>query len=486
VDFLRSCYRSTWRFPEKQSQNVKGYYFFCDPGTPHYPGWSYFGSRNWHKGDGTPIPPFGELETVRQTWRDGSFPVTKPDAVLIGDVACIEDGQHVGPQPVALIAGLDIRCWAVKPPWGGLAGGGGDSHFAVLQGGLAGGGNAHEEAIAGGLAGGGKSRSVAIRGGLAGGGVSRARAIAGGLAGGGKSRSVAIRGGLAGGGLSRSAVSLGGLAGGGVSRSAIISGGLAGGGLAGHAFSGGLAGGGVSHNAVVVGGLAGGGDSRTQIIAGGLAGGGASTFCLLKTHRRQSAQNSAVGILSASVSLTWGTATTIGDALVVVLCAKRLVGSGITFAVPAGWSITAVNTNGDLSIAMASRLGAPSQTTTGNFTATAAAGVTVDFIVLGAAYSNPSFVTSQSNNGTTGTATSPTFSVPTQSFGFNLIVGGYVIDTTDPMSAPTNGFSLVQQRTQTATAAAMVDLVKCSNAATSCTVSPAETWASHYWVFSLN
>jgi hypothetical protein len=33
---------------------------------------SYFGSRNWHQGDGTPWPEFGELESTRQAWMDGS------------------------------------------------------------------------------------------------------------------------------------------------------------------------------------------------------------------------------------------------------------------------------------------------------------------------------------------------------------------------------------------------------------------------------
>ena len=72
VDFLRSCYAGYWLFPDNPNP-VKGSFYFTD--RPHYEDWHFFGSRNWHQGDGTEWPPFGELEDTPQEWRNGSFPV---------------------------------------------------------------------------------------------------------------------------------------------------------------------------------------------------------------------------------------------------------------------------------------------------------------------------------------------------------------------------------------------------------------------------
>jgi hypothetical protein len=172
---------------------VRGYFYFCDENTPHYPDWSFFGSRNWHKGDGTPIPPFGEKETVRQTWRDGSFPTIQPDKVRIGTQDCIEVGTMPETPPAALIAGVDIRCWQKRPPWGGLKGGGQALKQGVLYGGLAGGGVSSFRVLSGGLKGGGKSLFYLKGGGLAGGGDSHFQTMQGGLRGGGKSGFIWLR-----------------------------------------------------------------------------------------------------------------------------------------------------------------------------------------------------------------------------------------------------------------------------------------------------
>ena len=196
VDWLRSCYSSTWRFPLDSVPTRKGYFFFAPEGTPHYPGWSYFGSRNWHKGDGTDWPDFGELEHARQAWRDGSFPTTPPDAKLIGNQECIEFGNTSDTAPAALIAGVNISCWEKRPPWGGLVAGG-RSHQATARGGLVGGGSSHEIELAGGLVGGGSSHAIRAAGGLVGGGSSHAVRAAGGLVGGGSSNFSVIIPGIA-------------------------------------------------------------------------------------------------------------------------------------------------------------------------------------------------------------------------------------------------------------------------------------------------
>ena len=118
MEFLRSCYSSKWRFPETGTADVPGYFYFCPEDTPHYDQWHYFGSRNWHHNDGSPIPVFGERENVRQSWRDGSFPVPRPDPIRVGLQGCI-DGTGLNPdaddRPSSLVLGVDVRCWVSRP-----------------------------------------------------------------------------------------------------------------------------------------------------------------------------------------------------------------------------------------------------------------------------------------------------------------------------------------------------------------------------------
>lgn len=108
---LRSCYRGTWNLPG--FGHVRGYYFFTPDHVGTFPGWHFFGSRNWHKGDGNEWPEFGELETTRQTWVNGAYiaAVLPPDGI-VGTLAEIDgDGPFTTPRPEYLIGGLDRRCW---------------------------------------------------------------------------------------------------------------------------------------------------------------------------------------------------------------------------------------------------------------------------------------------------------------------------------------------------------------------------------------
>lgn len=147
---------------------MDGYFYFCDPGTPHYNDWHYFGSRNWHENDGTPEPQFGE-QPVTQRWRNGSFPVAKPPAVRIGRQDCIELGNDVDPPaPRTLIFGVDSRCWPVPPIGGGLAlGGPAGARIRTFAGGL---GLGHVPDLPpihhGGLGLGGAGRGQVVAGGL--------------------------------------------------------------------------------------------------------------------------------------------------------------------------------------------------------------------------------------------------------------------------------------------------------------------------------
>lgn len=87
---LRSCYSSTWNLPGEGQ--VEGQFYFSPEGTPFLPDLSWLGSRNWHSGDGTPWPEFGEIESARQTWRNGAWPGpgNPPLPKRIGEVGCLE------------------------------------------------------------------------------------------------------------------------------------------------------------------------------------------------------------------------------------------------------------------------------------------------------------------------------------------------------------------------------------------------------------
>jgi hypothetical protein len=116
VDVLRSCYSSTWNFPGKG--HVRGRYYFVDDKRPFYPGWSFFGSANWHRGDGTPWPEFGELEHATRKYDKGAWLTGLPLARLIGSQQELEGIPGYVPvsQPTALLDGVDTRCWD-KLPW---------------------------------------------------------------------------------------------------------------------------------------------------------------------------------------------------------------------------------------------------------------------------------------------------------------------------------------------------------------------------------
>lgn len=122
VDCLRSCYSSVWNFPEVGP--VPGYYYFNDKAPP-FPGWTFFGSRNWHRGDGSPWPEFGEMEDAKQVWRNGSFGTRFPELVTIGTPAELQgDVQIFTPAPTLFNLGVDVRCWPSGVPWSAQALGG--------------------------------------------------------------------------------------------------------------------------------------------------------------------------------------------------------------------------------------------------------------------------------------------------------------------------------------------------------------------------
>ena len=92
-------------------------YTFADPGTPWYPDWHYLGSRNWHKGDGTPWPTYGEMETTPQRWTNGQRLVDVP-LTLIGTQSVFGSTLPgiIGEPFQGTIDGFDARCWRNGKP----------------------------------------------------------------------------------------------------------------------------------------------------------------------------------------------------------------------------------------------------------------------------------------------------------------------------------------------------------------------------------
>lgn len=93
VEWLRSCYVSTWRLGSDSAQLTAGRYVFCPEGTPHFEDWHPFGSRNWSTDDFKNGPPVnGEARGTRQQWSNGLSPNPFPFARQIGDPAAMIDG----------------------------------------------------------------------------------------------------------------------------------------------------------------------------------------------------------------------------------------------------------------------------------------------------------------------------------------------------------------------------------------------------------
>lgn len=118
MDVLRSCYTSTWRFPG--GYEVPGRFYFNDGAEP-YPHLHYFGSANWHRGDGTEWPAYGEIDQAARPWHNGSFapppppaqPAIPPEDQLGGDDQ-VQGVVPAGPATWELVQGVPLPCY--PPP----------------------------------------------------------------------------------------------------------------------------------------------------------------------------------------------------------------------------------------------------------------------------------------------------------------------------------------------------------------------------------
>lgn len=115
VDWLRSCYSSSWRLFRNDSRVTRGYFYFAQPGAPHAPFPHFFGSRNWTSPE-IVNPPLGE-QSGKQTYRSGGLSVAFPGHTPVGTPDCFASGDTPVPLPagVTLPAGVDGRCYLPGP-----------------------------------------------------------------------------------------------------------------------------------------------------------------------------------------------------------------------------------------------------------------------------------------------------------------------------------------------------------------------------------
>lgn len=110
MDWLRSCYRGVWNFPG--AGEIEGYFFFNDE-APLWEGENYFVSSNYHKGDRTPWREYGEMDAP-QPWKNGSFPIVKPEARTVGPLDQIAGDAPIDPPTRPALFGLPLLCWSTE------------------------------------------------------------------------------------------------------------------------------------------------------------------------------------------------------------------------------------------------------------------------------------------------------------------------------------------------------------------------------------
>lgn len=118
VEWVRSCYVSSWRLFNNSNVETVGRYVFAPEGTPHYPAPHYFGSRNWTQGAPDDQERLGEVRDATHAYSLGDWQGNYPPAGLIGSQECIQSGE-TWPLPVierSLEGGWDSRCFALPRP----------------------------------------------------------------------------------------------------------------------------------------------------------------------------------------------------------------------------------------------------------------------------------------------------------------------------------------------------------------------------------
>lgn len=118
VEWVRSCYRSTWRLFKNSLEETAGRYYFRPEGTPHLPVPHFFGSRNWTTEEAFTDSTRGETDLTPRPWENGAVPAQVPLVQLVGSKLCFEQGEEFPHAQVqrTLPDGIDSRCYTPIPP----------------------------------------------------------------------------------------------------------------------------------------------------------------------------------------------------------------------------------------------------------------------------------------------------------------------------------------------------------------------------------
>lgn len=127
MEWLRSCYHSTWVLNSNTGQPTAGYYYFLPSGSPHLPFPHNLGSRNWTSDERGLGPALGETNVPIRSYTRGALPIALPPAINVGSPGCFASGEQF-PSMVPgrkLPFGVDSRCYsnAGLPVPGGLVSG---------------------------------------------------------------------------------------------------------------------------------------------------------------------------------------------------------------------------------------------------------------------------------------------------------------------------------------------------------------------------
>ena len=111
MEWVRACFRSKWRIFRDSDRLQEGFFWFCPPTTPFYPGVHNLSSRDWTSDERDPPPLLGEYEGER-SWYRGEPPARRPLPILVGDPTCISHGESPG-TPATL--NVSAECSKVLP-----------------------------------------------------------------------------------------------------------------------------------------------------------------------------------------------------------------------------------------------------------------------------------------------------------------------------------------------------------------------------------
>lgn len=95
MEFVRSCYQSSWYLFREFPVTTLGRYYFCSPLTPAVPWIHNYGSKNWSDRNHPLDQSLGEDLLQRQNWDDGIAPPVVPGPVALGNEICFRDGETI-------------------------------------------------------------------------------------------------------------------------------------------------------------------------------------------------------------------------------------------------------------------------------------------------------------------------------------------------------------------------------------------------------